>query len=206
MIQVSPEQVRRIAGEILAGPEFSDRPTWTQLVLERVVHWLGSLVRWSAQNPDLSFALSIVLGVIVVVLVVHIVYTVVKEFVSLRTPGRAGPSRQVPQALEGVGQDCSDALQLARTALESGDLYRALWIAHRALLAVLDQVGRIKFNQWKTNSDYLRECRDGDVEARTLRELTAAYERVIYAHTEFDRVETVKLLARVEALAAEAGR
>jgi hypothetical protein len=108
--------------------------------------------------------------------------------------------------LEGVAQNWSEAFQLAKTALDTGDLYRALWITHRILLSVLDRMGRIKFVRWKTNSDYLRECADTGEIGTTLSELSGAYERVIYAHTEFDRLQAIKLLAQVESLAAEARR
>ena len=203
MIQVAPEQVRQITQDVLAGPEFAERLTWTDLLLHRVLGWLSELTQWAERNPGLSRILMYGLTAILVLLVGHIVYTVVREFISLRkTDGRPG-FRQPLRALEGVAKNWSEAFELAKTALDAGDLYRALWITHRILLSVLDGMGRIKFVRWKTNSDYLRECADAGDIGGTLSELTGAYERVVYAHTEFDRQQAVKLLAQVETLAAQ---
>ncbi len=206
MIAATPEQIRQITDDVLARPEFSDKPTWSQLLMDQFLHWLENLAKWSARNPDAARLLTIALTVVLVLLIVHIVYTVVREFIGLRKPGSAAAQREPLRALEGVAQNWSEAFQLAKAALDSGDLYRALWITHRVLLSVLDRNGRIKFVRWKTNSDYLRECRDAGPVGATLSELTAAYERVVYAHTEFDRQQAVNLLTQVEALAAEAGR
>ena len=41
---------------------------------------------------------------------------------------------------------------MARDELKEGDVRRAVWIAHRVLLGLLDEQGAIKFAGWKTNS------------------------------------------------------
>jgi hypothetical protein len=108
------------------------------------------------------------------------------------------------RALEGVAENWNDAFKLARAAFDTGDLYRAIWITHRVLLSVLDRNGRIKFVRWKTNTDYIRECRDDGESAATLSELTSAYERVVYAHGQVDRARAIQLLEQVQELAARA--
>jgi hypothetical protein len=81
-----------------------------------------------------------------------------------------------------------------------------MWITHRILLSVLDIRKAVRFTRWKTNSDYLRECQSGDAAADTLREITDAYEQVVYAHGGFDQEKAARLVARVEAFANEVSR
>jgi hypothetical protein len=206
MIAATPEDVRNITQQVLSRPEFLERPTWTQLVFDRVSRWLRALADWSSRNPDLAKMLIILLSIVLALLLIHIVYTVVREFVSLRKDENGGSRRRSLRALEGVAENWNDAFHLARAALDAGDLYRAMWVTHRILLSVLDRMGRIKFVRWKTNTDYLRECNDTGAPATVLSEVTAAYEQVVYAHSELDRQRAVKLLAEVESLAAGAGQ
>ena len=206
---VPPEQVREITQAVLNRREFrSDAgQAWIADVLQRFVKWLSKLSEWSAHNPGAARILIIVLGTILVALLAHIAYTVISEFMALRK-GNASPDvryHNLP-ALEGVADNWNDAFALARRALQSGDLYRAMWITHRILLSVLDIRKTVRFTQWKTNSDYVRECQSGDAAADTLREITDAYERVVYAHGDFDKEQAARLVERVEAFASEVNR
>lgn len=205
MSSTTPEQVRQITQDVLSRREFLQKPTWSQIIFEKILGWLRALSQWSEKNPDLARVLVTVLVVLTAILVIHIIYTIAREFVSLRKPAQSGSSGPL-RALEGIAENWHDAFKLAKTALDSGDLYRALWITHRVLLSVLDRMGEIKFVRWKTNTDYLRECRDTGSVRAMLAEVTAAYERVIYAHTDFDRGQALKLLAQVEALSGETNR
>jgi len=207
MIQgATPEQVRQITREVLTRPEFQERFSWTQLVTEQIWRWLRELAAWSQAHPGSAKVVLVVLAMLLVALLVHLACTAVREFASLRKAAvnhqRSGP---LP-ALDGVAENWGEAFQLARAALEAGNLYRAIWITHRILLSALDRMDRVKFARWKTNTDYLRECREADAASETLVEVTAAYERVIYAHDEFDRRQAARLLTQVEALAGEAAR
>ena len=206
MSSTTPEEIRKITEDVLSRREFLKRPTWTQIIIEKVLGWLSALSKWSERNPDLARVLVIVLTIVSAILVIHIIYTIAREFGSLRNPSRAGSSSGSLRALEGIAENWNEAFKLAKTALDSGDLYRALWITHRVLLSVLDRMGEVKFVRWKTNTDYLRECRDTGSIRAMLSEVTAAYERVIYAHTDFDRGQALKLLAQVEALSGETNR
>lgn len=206
MIGATPEQIRQIANDVLARPEFLERQTWTELLLDRIFKWMGVLAQWSARNPNLSKFLTTVLTIVLIVIVAHILYVMVREFTLVRKPGGGRAPQPRLRALEGVAENWSDAFRLARAALDAGDVYRAIWITHRVLLSVLDRMGWIKFVRWKTNTDYLRECREEGAASATLRELTAVYDRVIYAHTDLDRAEAAQLLAQVEILAAGAGQ
>ena len=207
MIQgATPEQVRQITRDVLTRPEFQERFSWTQLVTKQIWRWLRELAAWSQAHPGSAKVVLVVLAMLLVALLVHLAYTAVREFASLRKAAvnhrRGGP---LP-ALDGVAENWGEAFQLARAALEAGNLYRAIWITHRILLSALDRMDRVKFARWKTNTDYLRECREADAASATLVEVTAAYERVIYAHDEFDRRQAARLLTQVEALAGEAAR
>ena len=198
MIQAAtPEQVRRITQDILSRPEFRQNQTWTQFLIENVFRWLRAIAEWSGQNPGLYKVLVVTLTIIL---------AVVREFASLRESSADERSRRSLGALEGVAENWTEAFRLAKAALNAGDLYRALWITHRILLSALDRMDRVKFARWKTNTDYIRECRGGDAASETLAEVTAAYEKVVYAHHEFDRDQAARFVAKVEALAGEAAR
>ena len=206
MIQgFSPGDIRQITQDVLARPEFRRSQTWTQLVIERLLRWLREIAAWSDANPGLYKVLVVGLSVILAALLVHIVYTVVHEFKSLRERP-ADNSKRSLRALEGVAENWSEAFRLAKAALDAGDLYRALWITHRILLSALDRTDRVKFARWKTNTDYLRECGEGDGPSRMLGEISGAYERVIYAHDDLDREQAARFLSQVEAFANEAAR
>jgi len=206
MIQgATPEQVRQITRDVLTQPEFQERFPWTQLVAEQIRRWLRELAAWSQGHPGSAKVLVVVLAIILVALLVHLAYTAVREFASLRKPTNHRRGGPLP-ALDGVAENWGEAFQLARAALEAGNLYRAIWVTHRILLSALDRMNRVKFARWKTNTDYLRECREADAASETLVEVTAAYERVIYAHSEFDPRQAARLLKQVEALAGEAAR
>jgi hypothetical protein len=206
MIAVSPEQVRKVTQIVLARREFRDDPTqeWVSDILQRFLKWLSKVSKWSAGHPDAAQIVIIILGIILIALLAHIGYTIVSEFLSLRKHDVGRDLRhQNLAALEGVADNWNDAFALARTALQSGDLYRAMWITHRILLSVLDIRKAVRFTRWKTNSDYVRECQSGDAAADTLREITVAYEKVVYAHGDFDKEQAARLVERVEAFASE---
>ena len=209
MISVSPEQVRKVTNIVLARREFRDDPTqeWVSDILQRFLKWLSNVSNWSAGHPDAAQVVIIILGIILIALLAHIGYTIVSEFLSLRRHDVSRDLRhQNLAALEGVADNWNDAFVLARTALQSGDLYRAMWVTHRILLSVLDIRKAVRFTRWKTNSDYVRECQSGDAAADTLREITDAYEKVVYAHGDFDKEQAARLVERVEAFASEVNR
>jgi hypothetical protein len=205
----TPEKVREITQAVLKRREFQENPNgaWLARLFEGIVNWLKRVSEWSAKHPDSARILIIILGLILIALLAHIGYTVISEFIALRKRNASLDVRyhNLP-ALEGVADNWNDAFVLARTALQSGDLYRAMWITHRILLSVLDIRKVVRFTRWKTNSDYIRECQSSDAAADTLREITEVYERVIYAHGDFDKEQAARLVERVEAFASEVTR
>jgi hypothetical protein len=191
---------------VLSRPEFRREQTWAAYLWEKFLQWARWLAALSDSNPVLFKALIVSLVAILIALVAHIIYTMVREFTSLRRPPDSARAARPARALDGIAENWTDALRLARAALDSGDLYRAVWITHRILLSALDRRDRLKFARWKTNTDYLRECRGEDSASKTLGEITAAYERIVYAHGDFDRAQAARLMADVEAIASEAAR
>ena len=204
---ISPEQVRRITEEVLKEPEFQKSQNWVQLVFDAAREFLGKISEWALQNPDMARILIYVLSTVLVLLVAHIAYTVIREFSAMKQGDVGSASRSRPlQALEGIASNWADAFQLAKAALEAGDLYRALWITHRVLLSALDRMDVLRFARWKTNRDYLRECRADHSASKTLADVSEAYERVVYAHSDINREQAAGLLNRVEAVVQEASR
>ncbi len=203
MIQpASPEQVREITRAVLERPEFRAEPSLLERFGSRL---LQDILSWFEANPELAGVLRVVLVIALVAILAYIAYVVGREQDTLRlalTGSRTGGS--APEALEEIAPSWSEAVALARDALEAGDLRRALWIAHRVLLSTLDGMELLAFKRWKTNTDYLDECRDAGAPGSLLVELTDAYERVIYAHGELERESAARLLGRVESLAGGA--
>ena len=207
--KLDPEQVRKVTETVLSRREFQDDPSqaWLMDLSQRFIKWLSSLSEWSAGHPDSARIVIIVLGIILLALLGHIGYTVVREFLSLRKHDDGLNLRDIKlPALEGVADNWNEAFALAAAALQSGDLYRALWITHRILLSVLDIRKIVRFARWKTNSDYLRECTSTDAAAATLREITDAYERVVYAHEAIDRNQAARLIEQVKLFASAVNR
>ena len=206
MSEATPDQIRQITHNVLARPEFQPaQPDWNQIVLRHIFDWFRAITKWSAENPSMAKGLIVLLTILLLILLGHVAYTAVREFGSLRKSGGYAPRRSAG-ALEGIADDWEEALRVARAALTAGNIYKALWVIHRTLLSVLDGRGDIKFVRWKTNKDYLLECRDATAGRELLVETTRAYERVIYGHWEFEPLEVEKVLVQVETLAAQAGR
>ena len=206
MIEViPPDQVRRATESVLREPEFQRSLNAWDLLFSALREFFGKLASWAQNNPDMARILIYILGVVLALLIAHIAYTVIREFTTMRRRGTADASSSRPlQALEGIAENWPDAFQLAKAALEAGDIYRGLWITHRVLLSALDKMDLLRFARWKTNRDYVKECRPDHSATRTLVEVSDAYERVVYAHNEINRDQAIGLLNRVELLVEEA--
>jgi hypothetical protein len=208
MIEVlPPDEVRRVTESVLKEPEFQKSLDLWSLLFNAFRDFLARVSAWAGQNPDAARILIIILGAVLALLLAHIGYTIIREFTAMRNRNTSeNSSTRALQALQGIAENWADAFQLARAALEGGDLYRGLWITHRVLLSALDKMDVLRFAQWKTNRDYLRECRRDHSAVSTLVDVSDAYEQVIYAHHEINREQAERLLARVELLVGEAGR
>ena len=174
----TPEQIEAVTREVLARPEFGTRAepagsSW----LEEVLQWLAG--RETGSSLIGSGLLTVVMWILVVVVVTYLIAMLVRE-IPLRTARTGKTRRKATIALEGQADTWEEALTLAREALAKGDHHRAIWIMHRLALGALDERGELHFARWKTNTDYLREI--GDDTDDLLHRLTAAYDRIVYAH------------------------
>lgn len=200
-------EIEQSVDEILRRPEFQgDALTnWVGDMVRWVLDALGSLGGWAAANPTGRWILIVVLSLILAALLAHMGWTIWRIL-----PKRGGLSLSRAgkpwKTLEGRAASWPEALQLARRALSRGDLYGAVWISHRMLLGVLDERGAVEFANWKTNRDYLRECRGHEEGRRLLDRLSQAFDQIVYAHRHAPRGELEGLLNQVDEFYRQAER
>jgi hypothetical protein len=198
----TPEQIRDVAQEIVSRPEFSGPSTWEQFLYSlwrALAEWLKSMVAWSAQNPELARIVVIVLIVTAVALLVHLLYLALGDLLPFGRGKNAAPARASRwEILEGAARNWREALDAARKMLNEGDCRRAIWLAHRVLLGLLDEQEAVRFAGWKTNSNYLVECAPGHPWYSTFAELTEVYEQAIYARRAAAPSSVESLISRVD--------
>jgi hypothetical protein len=205
----STEEIREATRAVLDRPEFAEPPAWHQMLLDMMLavkEWLDRLAGWSEANPTMARILFIGALIILLACLAHMLYLALADTLPFRRRREASAARNARwEILEGAATDWREALQLARVKLAEGDLKRAVWIAHRVLLALLDQQGAVHFAGWKTNSHYLRECASVHPWRKNFAELTELYEQVVYASRPVS-VEVVEAsVAQVDRLCAESG-
>lgn len=204
----APEQIREATRAVLDRPEFAEPSQWYQTfweILKSIKEWLDRLSSWSEAHPTLARILFILAVLIMLACLAHVLYLALADVLPFRRRddhAAARPARW--EILEGAATNWREALDLARTMLNQGNSRRAIWIAHRVLLALLDQQGAVQFAGWKTNGHYLRECAQAHPLHGIFAEMTEYYEQVVYASRNIsaDLVET--LVARVDRLCTEA--
>lgn len=181
--QPPPEEIERAVEEILRRPEFRGDPlsNWVQDMVRWIFDALGSLAGWAQANPTGRWILVVVLSLILVALLAHMGWTIWR-ILPKRESRRLHQAGRPWKTLEGKAASWSEAFELARRALARGDVYGAVWVSHRMLLGVLDERGLVQFARWKTNRDYLRECSDRGEGYSLLRELSEAFDQIVYAH------------------------
>jgi len=86
ILAVPPEQIREITQTVLKRREFQEdsMTAWFTKAVESIYKWLSRLSDWSGRHPDSAKTLIYILGALLIVLVAHILYTVIREFLSLR--------------------------------------------------------------------------------------------------------------------------
>lgn len=203
------EQIREATRAILDRPEFAEPARWHQALFEflrAVKGWLDRLAAWSEAHPTSARVLFILAVVVLLACLGHLIYLALADTLPFRRKkDEANGASARREILQGVATNWRDALRAARAKLTEGDPRRAVWIAHRVLLGLLDQQGAVQFAGWKTNSHYLRECAPSHPWHSTFSELTDLYEQAIYAtrNVSVELVET--LVSRVEEMCGEAG-
>jgi len=203
----SPEVIREATREILSRPEFTEPSRWHEFFLEMfkaIKQWLDALGAWSEANPILARVLFIVALLILLVCLAHLIYLALADVLPFgRKKDRTAPRSTRWEILQGTATNWQEALMIARDMLREGNVRRAIWIAHRVLLGLLDEQGAIKFAGWKTNSQYLGECARSHPWYPTFAELTELYENAIYASRSAPANAADALVRRVGQLCSE---
>jgi hypothetical protein len=205
----SAEQVRKATQAVLERPEFAEPPAWNQMLLN-IMHgikeWLDRIGSWSEAHPALARAVFICAAIILFACLAHLLYLALSDTLPFRGGRRNSPGKKARwEILEGEATNWREALALARAKLADGDLKRAIWIAHRVLLGLLDEQGAVRFAGWKTNSHYLRECAATHPYHGTFSELTELYEQAVYASRPMAAERVAASVAQIDRLCAESG-
>lgn len=203
-----PAQIHALATETLARPEFPkelDVPLRSSLeqLAELLQGMFAGISLWSAANPVPAWIVFCILLLVLIAIVVHLVYTLSDGFRLGRSSQRR-PTHSSWEILEGEAHSWAEGLARAREALAAGEHRRALWIAHRVLLGLLDERGLIHFAGHKTNQAYLSECASSAAPYPLLQTLTELYEQAVYAAHPVPPERVATQLQAVQLLSQEA--
>lgn len=200
----SDELIRETMQEVLRRPEFvetSNQP-WHVEVVRWVLDLSERLARWQGEHPVQGWLLLGVLLVVLIGLLTHLFYVAFGDLL-FGTRGTGGRPAATPWSiLEGTAANWQKGLAKARQGLAAGNVRLAVWITHRVLLGLLDERATIRFAHGKTNTDYVRECPADHPWQTVLVQLTALYDRVIYAQQPVAPATVEHLLGQVEAFQA----
>ena len=203
----APEAIRAATREILNRPEFAEPSGWHEIFLEMlkaIKQWLDALAAWSEANPILARVVFVVALLILLVCLAHLIYLALADVLPFgRKKDRTAPRSTRWEILQGTATNWQEALMIARDMLKEGNVRRAIWIAHRVLLGLLDEQGAIKFAGSKTNSQYLVECARSHPWYPTFAELTDLYEDAVYASRSAPAGTADALLRQVGQLCSE---
>ena len=205
----APATVREVTREVLDRPEFTEPSRWHEILVEflrAIQEWLGGLSGWSEANPTLARVIFVIALLLLVACLAHLLYLALADVLPFWRKHDRGTSATTPsEILDGAAHDWREALLFARRMLSENNPRRAIWVAHRVLLGLLDQQGAIKFAGWKTNSHYLRECAQAHPWYATFAELTALYEKTVYAKHSTPVNIAEAMLVRVDRIHGECG-
>ena len=202
-----PATIRAVTREVLDRPEFTEPSRWHEILLEFLKafkEWLNSLSAWSEANPMLARIIFVLALLLLIVCLAHLLYLALADVLPFGRKGDSATARAAHfEILEDAANDWREALQVARRMLTENNPRRAIWIAHRVLLGLLDQQGAIKFAGWKTNSHYLGECAQAHPWYPTFAELTEIYDNAVYASRNAPQDIAEALLLRVDHIYGE---
>lgn len=205
----APEKIREVTRAVLDRPEFAETSRWRESLVEilrAIKEWLDRLGSWAEAHPTLARILFIVSLLLLLACLGHVLYLALADALPFRRRRDAAIGRPARwEILQGAATDWRDALDLARAMIRDGNARRAIWIAHRVLLGLLDQEGAVQFAGWKTNSHYLGECVQSHPWHPTFIELTEIYDQVVYARRNISGDVVESLVLRVDRMCSEAG-
>ena len=199
-LKLDDEIIRESARDILDQSEFQQQETAyvIQKWISKFGDWIKAFQDWSAANPFYTWLIIIGLLIILILLITHIVYTAFGDSIGANKKQSAyannGRSMEV---LEGKASSWREGLEKARSALAAGQLHEAIWIGHRVLLGLLDEVGSIQFQGCKTNTTYLRELGRQHAWFDLLKRFTHTYEITVYGSEDGEAGEIQSLLGEL---------
>ncbi|MGH7815951.1 MAG: DUF4129 domain-containing protein [Candidatus Binatia bacterium] len=204
------ETIRKVTRQIVTQPEFDESWPWLEkivAVLNAIKEWLDSLEAWAVANPQSARLLAILVVIVLVALLIHLLYLAFGDLLPWKRGAKAAPARASSwEILEGAAKDWRAGAELALGLLKEGDLRRAVWIAHRVLLGLLDERGALRFAGWKTNSQYLSECAASHPWYDTFADLTEVYEHTVYGQQSAPAAAVELLVKRIDAMTKESAQ
>ena len=204
-----PEKIREVTRAILDRPEVTKPSRCRESLLEllrAIKEWLDRLGSWAEAHPTLAKILFVVSLLLLLACLGHILYLALVDALPFRRKRDAVIGRAARwEILQGAAANWREALDLAQAMIREGNTRRAIWIAHRVLLGLLDQQGAVQFAGWKTNSHYLCECAQSHPWYSTFIELTEIYDQIVYASRNISAEIVESLVLRVDRMCSEAG-
>ncbi len=196
-----PQEIQRVTEEVLSRPEFNQlraaseqKESW----LDRFFDWLGSL-RLFESGPVGAFIIKLLITALLVALVLYLVRLLLTEPLRLkRTIIKDSVKASSVQEQSPSGKDTGSSLRQAEQALNSGDIRSAIRILYRTFIKLLSQKSFLKLERWKTNLAYLKECPKDIKQYSLLREITLAYNNIVYAHHPYEKKKIAQLLSELK--------
>ena len=197
-----PASIQRFTEEVLRGREFHQAaPPRSGEWLRRLLEWLGSHIIFGNVSVG-TFLWWTFVGGLAAFLAFHIVRLLLREPAGrtahaprMQRAGGVSPAAFIP----------TDGILRAQGALAQGDLRGAVEHLYHTCITLLSAAGLITVQRWKTNTAYLRECPASAAAYPVFRDLTDAYERIVYAHQQYARQRIEQLFFSVQGLCGEAG-
>ena len=168
---------------------------WVDKVLRGLRDLMRRLLGDSSPTPiqPSQGTLSFTRVLLILVLTLVLLFVLYKFFVWLGARRRAPVAEKATRQI--LGEEISehatteDLLASARTLAQQGDYRAAIRRAYIALLYELEQQGKLRLHQAKTNRDYLDALRHEQTIYPSFVALTRIFERIWYGHadaTQFD--------------------
>lgn len=193
-------EIQKVTEEILRRPEFHAAaaarpasPGW----LDRLFSWL-SVHKIFGSIPLDTFITWALLALAAAALIYYLLRLLLAEPRNLRGARAAEVSSIAPK--EPLPADPASLLADAEHALAAGDTRAAVQALYRAAVAALVAKGLLVIERWKTNLAYLRECPRTFERYEEFRELSSAYDEIVYAHKPPDQGKMAGLLVEARRL------
>jgi hypothetical protein len=200
--QLAAEAARARLERILTQPEYqrdqaqeSAIKQWFDKVMEGLrnfMRWLFSATPATPAQPS-RYTLNFTRTLIIIVLCLGLLFALYKLFQWFRARRQQSPAKKLTREILGEQINehttTADLLAAARALAKQGDYRSAIRRAYIALLYELEQQGKLRLHQAKTNRDYQEALRHEQAVYLPFLAVTRIFERSWYGHvnaTEFD--------------------